>query len=62
MNGDQVRGTSFHPVGKDNAGYRARDVDELIRRVVAELDAGRSVGQLIKNATLRKAPADRPGR
>jgi DivIVA domain-containing protein len=52
MNGDQVRDTRFHPTG--NAGYRARDVDELLGRVVAELDAGRPVGQLIKNATLRK--------
>jgi DivIVA domain-containing protein len=52
MNGDQVRDTRFRPTG--NAGYRARDVDELLRRVVAELDAGRPVGQLIKNATLRK--------
>jgi hypothetical protein len=48
-----------HPVPSDRqgglrAGYRARDVDELLGRVVAELEAGRPVGQLIKNATLRQ--------
>jgi DivIVA domain-containing protein len=52
MNGDQVRNTRFYAAL--GAGYRARDVDELLGRVVEELDAGRPVGQLIKNATLPK--------
>jgi len=52
VNGDEVRAVSFNTRAVE--AYRAREVDDLLRRVAAELDAGRPVGQLIKNATLRK--------
>lgn len=53
VNGDQVRDTWFWPPRYSVVGYDARQVQELFRRVAAELDAGRPVGPLIENATLR---------
>jgi hypothetical protein len=53
VNGDQVRDTWFGPIEGDDQGYDARQVQELLRRVAAELDAGRPVGPLIENASLR---------
>jgi hypothetical protein len=35
-------------------GYAAPEVDDLIGRVAAELDAGRPAGPLIENATFRR--------
>ena len=35
-------------------GYAAPEVDDLLRRVAAELDAGRPAGPLIENATFRR--------
>jgi hypothetical protein len=54
VNGGQVRDTWFCPAGKEVPGYDARQVDDLLHRVVAELDAGGSAGQLIQNATFRR--------
>jgi DivIVA domain-containing protein len=49
VNGDEVRRTWFL-----DGGYAASEVDDLLRRVVAELDAGRPAGPLIENATFRR--------
>ena len=54
MNGGQVRDTWFCPAGKEVPGYDARQVDDLLRRVAAELDAGGSARQMIQNATFQK--------
>jgi hypothetical protein len=35
-------------------GYAAPEVDDLLGRVAAELDAGRPAGPLIENATFRR--------
>ena len=53
VNGDQVRDTWFWPPRYSVRGYDARQIQELFRRIAAELDAGRPVGPLIENATLR---------
>jgi DivIVA domain-containing protein len=50
VTGDEVRDTWFLDT---DGGYLAPDVDELLRRVAAELDAGRPAGPLIENATFR---------
>jgi DivIVA domain-containing protein len=43
--GDKVRDTGFlRPHGKLGRGYDAAEVDELLRLIAAELDAGRQVG------------------
>jgi DivIVA domain-containing protein len=51
VNGEEVRGTSFRrrPAG----GYNAIEVDDLLRRVAAVLDAGHPAGLLIANATFQ---------
>jgi hypothetical protein len=54
MNGAQVRNTWFWPPRETTFGYDAREVDDLLHRLAAELDAGRPAGPLIENATLRK--------
>jgi hypothetical protein len=55
VNGEQVRDTRFWlPPHSEIAGYDARQVDGLVRRVAAELDAGRSAGPLIEKATFRR--------
>ena len=54
MNGNQVRGTSFRRPG--GLGYDAAEVDGLLGRVAAELDAGRPAGPLIEKAAFRKRP------
>ena len=51
VNGSQVRDTVFCPAHA--LGYVAEQVDELCRRVAAELDAGGSVRLLIENAAFR---------
>lgn len=54
VNGDEVRDTRFlSPTGRFTRGYGAAEVDELLGRIAAELDAGRQVGSLIENATFR---------
>jgi hypothetical protein len=53
VTGDQVRDTLFWPPRSGISGYDAREVDDLVRRVAAELDAGRPAGPVIENATLR---------
>jgi hypothetical protein len=48
VNGDQVRGTWFWPPRYGVEGYDARQVQDLFRRIAAELDAGRPIGPLIE--------------
>jgi DivIVA domain-containing protein len=51
VKGDEVRDTRFlGPAGKFSRGYDAAEVDELLGRIAAELDAERQVGFLIKDA------------
>ena len=50
VNGDHVRTVRFY-----GGQYDAAKVDDLLRRVAAELDAGRPVGSLIPNAQFRRA-------
>jgi hypothetical protein len=58
VSGGQVRDTWFCAAGKSAPGYDARQVDDLLRRVAAELDAGRSARPLIQNATFRSGRYD----
>ena len=51
MNGDEVRDTWFL---RSRRGYDASEVDDLLNRVAAELDAGRPAGPLIENATFQE--------
>jgi hypothetical protein len=53
VNGDQVRGTWFLRPSR-TAGYDGPEVEDLLDRIAAELDAGRPAGPLIENATLRR--------
>jgi DivIVA domain-containing protein len=48
LNGDEVRNIKF---GK--GGYDKPQVDDLLDRIAAELDAGRPAGPLIANATIK---------
>ena len=50
MNADEIRDVRF----LNGSGYDASQVDELLRRIAAELDAGRPAGPLIANATFRR--------
>jgi hypothetical protein len=52
--GDQVRDMWFWQPRCRAAGYDPQQVDDLVRRIAAELDAGRPAGQLIENMALRK--------
>jgi len=52
MNGDQLRDTWFWPPRYNVEGCDARPVEDLFRRVAAELDAGRPAGPLIETAAL----------
>jgi len=54
VNGDQLRQTWFWPPRLEQHGYRAWDVDDLVSRVAAELDAGRPAGPLIGTTELGK--------
>lgn len=55
MNGEQVRNTRILLVPHHGiSGYDQRQVDDLVLRVAAELDAGRPAGPLIENATFRR--------
>ena len=49
LNADEVRNVKF---GKGD--YDASQVNDLLARIAAELDAGRPAGPLIANATLKK--------
>jgi DivIVA domain-containing protein len=49
VNGDEVRNVRFGSWD----GYDASQVDDLLRRLAVELDAGRPAGPLIENATFR---------
>ena len=51
MNGDEVRNIGLSRFR--GRGYRASEVNDLLLRIAAELDAGRPVGPLIANATFR---------
>ena len=51
VNGDEVRNVRFRIIVN---GYDAPPVDDLLRRVALELDAGRPVGPLIASATFRQ--------
>lgn len=63
MNGDEVRDVRFPPGGGWRparrstavAGYDASQVDDLLRRIAVELDAGRPAGPLITSATFKLA-------
>jgi DivIVA domain-containing protein len=48
VNGDDVRNVKF-----GNGGYDKPQVDDLLDRIAAELDAGRPAGPLIANATIK---------
>jgi DivIVA domain-containing protein len=52
VNGDEVRDVRF---GTGSRGYDASQVDDLLRRIAGELDAGRPAGPLIANATFQVA-------
>jgi DivIVA domain-containing protein len=54
VNGDEVRDTWFLRSGSQYNGYDASEVDDLLRRVAAELDAGRLAGPLIEHAVFRQ--------
>ena len=51
LNGDEVRNITF---GKGL--YDASQVDDLLGRIAAELDAGRPAGPLIASATFKQRP------
>ena len=53
VTGDQVRDTSFWPPLRGGTGYDSREVDDLVRRVAAELDADRPAGPVIEHTALR---------
>jgi DivIVA domain-containing protein len=52
VNGDEARNVKF-PRTLASAGYDASEVNDLLDRIAAELDAGRPAGPLIANAALR---------
>lgn len=55
VNGDDVRDAVFCRAGKmEVAGYSVRQVDDLCRRIAAELDAGGSAGPLIEKAAFSR--------
>jgi hypothetical protein len=56
VNGDVVRNTWFLRSSwwRSITGYAAPEVDDLLGRVAAELDAGRPAGPLIENTTFRR--------
>jgi DivIVA domain-containing protein len=57
VNGDQVRDVRFR-TASGNGVYDASQVDDLLRRIAGELDAGRPAGPLIANAAFE--PAGKP--
>jgi DivIVA domain-containing protein len=61
MTGDEIRdiwfsttNTSFFTGATTNVGYDGSEVDDLLRRVAAELDADKTAGPLIESATFQK--------
>jgi DivIVA domain-containing protein len=52
VNGGEIRDTTFLT---QDRGYDTTQVDDLLRRVADELDAGRPAGPLIKSAVFRDA-------
>jgi len=57
VNGDIIRDLRIMSRG---SGYDTSQVDDLLRRIAVELDAGRPAGPVIENATLRTRAAGRP--
>jgi DivIVA domain-containing protein len=53
VNGEEIRATRFLKP-RWSGGYNAPEVDELLARVAAELDAGRPAGPLIETAAFRR--------
>jgi len=56
VNGDDIRDARFPGGGFPSDRYDASQVDDLLRRIAAELDAGRPAGPLIAGATFTPAP------
>lgn len=52
MNGDEARSVGFR---RRPHGYDLSQVDDLLRRIAGELDAGRAAGPLIAGAEFRPA-------
>jgi DivIVA domain-containing protein len=50
VTGDEVRNVRF----PEGSGYDRSEIDDLLNRIAAELDAGRPAGPLIQNALFRK--------
>jgi hypothetical protein len=50
VNGDQVRDTLLLPSRPGSTGYDAREIDGLVHRVAAELDAAGLIRPLVENA------------
>ena len=57
--GDQVRDTWFWPPRHEILGYDAGEVDDLLCRIAAELDAGRPARPLVADAVFRKGKSRR---
>jgi DivIVA domain-containing protein len=55
VNGDEVGDTWFFSYRHSLSDYDAVEVDDLLRSVASELDAGRPAGALIENATFQRA-------
>jgi DivIVA domain-containing protein len=53
VNGDEVRNIRFGGSGPYSGDYDASQVNDLLDRIAAELDAGRPAGPLIANATFQ---------
>jgi DivIVA domain-containing protein len=51
VTGDEVRAVSFR---EKLRGYRPSDVDDLLKRVADELDAGRSPAPLLEGVNFRE--------
>jgi DivIVA domain-containing protein len=50
VTGDEVRDVRF----PEGSGYDRSEVDDLLNRIAAEIDAGRPAGPLVQNALFRK--------
>jgi hypothetical protein len=65
VNDDEIHGAWFLDGGSRwwgpglRSGYDALEVDELLRRVAAELDARRPAGPLIENTTFQRGSGER---
>ena len=54
VTGDEVRDTRFVTKDRGIEGYDAAEVDDLLRRVATELDAGGPAGPLIEDAAFQR--------